>query len=97
MTYATDWTNANDADFQGRCFAALWDAHFRVGLPEYLMVPAPRYETELRLEKVKVRPVEVTCPWCGGKGFEYFEKSCGLGGYKTECKRCGGTGKVMVP
>ena len=25
MTYATNWTWANDADFQGRCTAALWD------------------------------------------------------------------------
>ena len=25
MTYATTWQYANDADFQGRCWAALWD------------------------------------------------------------------------
>ena len=25
MTYAVIWTSANDADFQGRCRAALWD------------------------------------------------------------------------
>lgn len=25
MAYADIWANANDADFQGRCWAALWD------------------------------------------------------------------------
>jgi hypothetical protein len=25
MAYADIWTHANDADFQGRCWAALWD------------------------------------------------------------------------
>jgi hypothetical protein len=25
MSYANIWTHANDGDFQGRCWAALWD------------------------------------------------------------------------
>jgi hypothetical protein len=30
MAYSDIWTNANDADFQGRCWAALWDVANKV-------------------------------------------------------------------
>jgi hypothetical protein len=30
MAYSDIWTHANDADFQGRCLAALWDISNKV-------------------------------------------------------------------
>lgn len=30
MSYLTVWTNSNDADFQGRCQACLWDIATKV-------------------------------------------------------------------
>lgn len=32
MSYTDIWTSANDADFQGRCWAALWDVANKVAI-----------------------------------------------------------------
>ena len=49
MAYSDVWTNANDATFQGKCRAGLWDVANRVVASE-VGFPAPGQEAAVAVE-----------------------------------------------